>query len=194
MNSELVKANSNSNSNNCFFVYIQHMSHLMTKPTKWHVRPKKTQISLGIRPVWSVSSLSAWRKLGSLVTHWAHSEDSDQTGWMPRLIWVFAGRTCHFVGFVMSLMRTSVLGLGLLFFKKIYQFYICNRRRLLFIQKKKKLASGTAILKSVVRFLYLDCLKNSCSAILYLFKLLQYMTSNEEFKQPTQMRIAANLF
>ena len=61
--------------------------------TKWHVRPAKTQISLGIRPVWSESSLSAWRKLGSFATHWAHSEDSDQTGRMPRLIWVFAGRT-----------------------------------------------------------------------------------------------------
>ena len=33
-------------------------------PTKWHVRPAKTQISLDIRPVWSESSLSAWRKLG----------------------------------------------------------------------------------------------------------------------------------
>ena len=41
----------------------------MTKPTK---RPVKTQISLGIRPVWSESSLSAWRYLGSLATHWAH--------------------------------------------------------------------------------------------------------------------------
>ena len=57
------------------------------------MRPAKTQISLGIHPVWSQSSLSAWRQLGSLATHWAHSEDSDQTGWMPRLIWVFAGRT-----------------------------------------------------------------------------------------------------
>ena len=56
------------------------------------VRPAKTQISLGIRPVWSGSSLSAWRNLGSLATHWAHSEDSDQTERMPRLIWVFAGR------------------------------------------------------------------------------------------------------
>ena len=52
----------------------------MTKLTKWHVR-EKTQISLGIRPVWSESSLSAWRKLGSLVTHEAHSEDSDQSSW-----------------------------------------------------------------------------------------------------------------
>ena len=66
-----------------------YMSHIMTKPTKWLVRPAKTQISLGIRPVWSESSLSAWRNPGSLATHWAHSEDSDQIGRMPRLIWVF---------------------------------------------------------------------------------------------------------
>ena len=42
-----------------------------------HKRPAKIQINLGIRPVWSESSLSAWRKLGSLASHWAHSEDSD---------------------------------------------------------------------------------------------------------------------
>ena len=53
------------------------------------VRPAKTQI----HPVWSESSLSAWRNLGPLATHWAHSEDFDQTGRMPRLIWVFAGCT-----------------------------------------------------------------------------------------------------
>ena len=69
------------------------------------VRPAKTQISLVIHPVWSEPSLSAWRKLGSLATHWAHSEDSDQTGRMPRLIWVFAGRICHFVGFVMRRLK-----------------------------------------------------------------------------------------
>ena len=63
------------------------------KTNKMTVRPAKTQISLGISPVWSESSLSAWRKLGSLATHWVHSKDSDQTGRMPRLIWVFAGRT-----------------------------------------------------------------------------------------------------
>ena len=57
---------------------------------------------------WSGSLLSAWRKLGSLIiaTHWVHSEDSDQTGWMPRLIWVFAGHTCHFVGFVMQQLKS----------------------------------------------------------------------------------------
>ena len=78
-----------------------NMSRLTTKPTKWHVRTAKTQISLGIRPVWSESSLSAWRKLGTLATQWAHREDSDQTVRMPRLIWVFAGRS-HFGAFVMK--------------------------------------------------------------------------------------------
>ena len=65
------------------------MSHLMTKPTKWHVHPAKTQISLCIHPVWSESSLSAWRKLESFASDWADREDSDQSRWMPRLIWVF---------------------------------------------------------------------------------------------------------
>ena len=71
------------------------------KTNKVSVRPVKTQISLGIRPVRSESSQSAWRNIRSLATHWAHSEDSDQTGRMPRLIWVFAGLN-HFVDFVMS--------------------------------------------------------------------------------------------
>ena len=47
------------------------------------MRPAKTQINLGIRPVWSESSLSASRNLGSLATHWAHSEDSMRLGGCP---------------------------------------------------------------------------------------------------------------
>ena len=70
------------------------------KTNKMTLRPAKTQISLGIRPVWSESLLSAWRKLGSLATNWSHSEDSDQTGQMPRLIRVFAGHTL--IVFVLS--------------------------------------------------------------------------------------------
>ena len=57
------------------------------------LRPAKSQISLGIRPVWSESSQCAqWVAEDPSFLH-AHSEDSDQTGRMPRLIWVFAGRT-----------------------------------------------------------------------------------------------------
>ena len=75
----------------------------MTKPTKWSVHPAKTHISLGIRPVWSESSLSAWRKLGSLATHWVHSQDSDQTAqadlsfrWAHRSFCWFCHEAAHF--------------------------------------------------------------------------------------------------
>ena len=55
--------------------------------------PAKTQISLGICPVWSESSMCAqWVAKDPRFLH-ADNEDSDQTGRMPRLIWVFAGRT-----------------------------------------------------------------------------------------------------
>ena len=66
--------------------YIHHnLSHLMTKPTK----------------VRSESSLSAWRKLGSLSTHSVHSQDwsdwaEDQAD--PIVCWAHS----HFVGFVMK--------------------------------------------------------------------------------------------
>ena len=71
------------------------------KTNKITVRPVKTQISLGIRPVWWESLLCAqWVAKDPSFLH-ADSEDSDQIGRMPRLIWVLAGRTGHFVSFVM---------------------------------------------------------------------------------------------
>ena len=57
------------------------------------MRPAKTQISLGIHPVWSESSLCAQRVAKDPSFLHADSEDSDQTGRMPSLFWVFAGRT-----------------------------------------------------------------------------------------------------
>ena len=73
----------------------------MTKTNKIECALNEDSDQTGHLPPWSESSLTAWRKLGSLATHWVHSKDSDQTGRMPRLIWIFAGCTCHFVGFVM---------------------------------------------------------------------------------------------
>ena len=78
---------------------------IWNEPAKWQVHPEKTQISLRISSVWSESLISVWRKLGSSATHWVHSKDSDQTGWMPGLIWVFTGHTCYFVGFVMPWLK-----------------------------------------------------------------------------------------
>ena len=63
------------------------------KTNKMSVRPAKTQISLGICPVWSVSSLcTQWVAKDQSFLH-VDSEDPDQTGQMPRLIWVFTGGT-----------------------------------------------------------------------------------------------------
>ena len=59
------------------------------------MHPVKTLINLGIHTVWSESSLCAqWVAKDPTILHVA-SEDFDQTERMPRLIWVFAGRTFH---------------------------------------------------------------------------------------------------
>ena len=55
------------------------------------------------------SSLSAWRNLWSLATHWTHSEGSDQTG----LIWVLSGHTsfywfCHVQSFKIRIFHLFV--------------------------------------------------------------------------------------
>ena len=70
----------------------------MVKP--YYCIAKSYFSNLGFRPVWSESLLCAqWVAKDPSFLH-ADSEDSDQSGRMPRLIWVFAGRTYHFVGFV----------------------------------------------------------------------------------------------
>ena len=81
------------------------------KTNKVSVRPAKTQFSLGVRPVWSESSLSAWRKLGflsyPLSTQWRLWSDwaGAQADLSPH--WAHT----HFVGFVMWWLN--------------YKFYIC---------------------------------------------------------------------
>ena len=73
------------------------------KTNKMSVRPAKTQISLHIRPVWSESLLCPlWVATNPRFLN-ADSEDSDQTGWMPRLVCLRMALT-HFVIFFMSLL------------------------------------------------------------------------------------------
>ena len=76
---------------------LYYLSQSMSKPAKPPVRSAKTQISLGICPVWSESLLCAQCVAKDPRCLHTDSKDSDQTGRMPRLIWVFAGHTCHFV-------------------------------------------------------------------------------------------------
>ena len=100
MTEKLLTGTLSLNTNKISFNVAHNISCLMTKPTKWHVCPAKTQISLGIRPIWSESSLSVWRKLGSSSTHWAHSKDwSDWADAQADLSLHWAHS--HFVGYVM---------------------------------------------------------------------------------------------
>ena len=94
------------------------------KTSKMTVHPAKTQISLGIHPVWSESLLCAqWVAKDPWFLH-ADSEDSDQTGRMPRLIWVFSECTCHFVGFTMMrliyFVRKTIIHKGECFLKGLF--------------------------------------------------------------------------
>ena len=66
--------------------------------TSWENQQNELCAQRRLRSAWASAQsdqppLSAWRKLGSLTTQWAHSEDSDQTGRMSRLIRLYAGRT-----------------------------------------------------------------------------------------------------
>ena len=75
---------------NYYFSYQNELRH--DKTNKISVRQLKSQVSLGIRPVWSVFAVcmkKPWVPSYPLSAR----EDSNQSGWMPRLIWVFDGRT-----------------------------------------------------------------------------------------------------
>ena len=77
-------------------IYHQSVCSMTNEYEPWHDKSNKC-----IHPVWSEPSLCAhWVAKDPSFLH-ADSKDSDQTGRMPRLIWVFAGRTCHFLCFVM---------------------------------------------------------------------------------------------
>ena len=80
--------------------FIYEPAQVMTKPTKWHVHPGKTLISLGICPVWSESSLcTQWvaKELSFL-----HADREDWLDWVDTqadlsLCWVHMPfcRFCH---------------------------------------------------------------------------------------------------
>ena len=80
------------------------LSRLMTKPTKWLCAQRRLRSALASaqsdQSLSEYSLCAQWVAKGPRFLH-ADSEDSDQTGRMPRLIWVFTWRTCHFVGFIM---------------------------------------------------------------------------------------------
>ena len=123
--------------------WLQHFIRFSECIRKWINEPphskydcalsKNSDQPLGICQVWrsAKTQISPWAFAKSdqysLCAHWvakdpsflhANSKDSDQTGQMPSLIWVFAGCTCHFVGFVMRRL-IHVFGLSFQTFNSI---------------------------------------------------------------------------
>ena len=73
-----------------------------------HVHPLKVLIRLRVRAVWSESFLGAfWIAKDAKFLH-AYNENSVQTTWMRRLIWVFVRRICQKVRF--SLIAAHMVG------------------------------------------------------------------------------------
>ena len=58
---------------------VKYLSRLVTKPTKWHVHPLKTQISLGIRPYWLELSLCA--QWVAKDPRFLHADSKDWSDW-----------------------------------------------------------------------------------------------------------------
>ena len=83
------------------------MSRSMTKPTKWHVHPVRLRSASASTQ--SDQSLHCPHE-GWVLCYPGHfmikrTTKTDQTGWTPRVILVFAGHTSNFVGFVMLLLK-----------------------------------------------------------------------------------------
>ena len=68
------------------------MSHLMTKPTKWLCAQRRLRSAWAPAQSDQILRCAQWITKDPSFLH-VDSEVSDQTGRMPRLIWVFPGRT-----------------------------------------------------------------------------------------------------
>ena len=90
----------------CTVAQNYKISERKTKSTKWHMHPVKTQISLGISPIWSESLLSASRRFGSLKQPIKHTAKtlvrlSGCPGWSESAL-----GTGHSVGFFMLWLKS----------------------------------------------------------------------------------------
>ena len=87
----------------CQTQYLHEPPH--DKTNKMTLRPAKTQISLGIRPVWSESSL--WSQWVAKDPSFLHADSEDWSDWAD-------GRTCHFFGFLMRRLTCRIYATSIL--------------------------------------------------------------------------------
>ena len=97
-------------------------------------RQKQWDDPMCITTQFDQSSLSASRNLGSLVTHWAHSKDSDQTRWMPS--WSESSLDSQVILLVWSLYSFHSV-LSFLRFQHVQLFRI-NREEVMIMKKQRQ--------------------------------------------------------
>ena len=138
----------------CFSFYQTkevHLSHDKTKPTKWVCAHRR------LRSAWAFaqsdqSSLSAWRKLGSLAKLWAHSEDwSDSADDQADLSLRWAHT--HYVGF-------DMLRLIFIYWNRMIHMDAGRINRRVFEWADRKSGTGCKIHNFSIK----------CQSIKYLFK------------------------
>ena len=87
---------------------VSHLSLIMTKPAKWHLRSADTQISLGIHPDWSVFAVrmkKAWYLSYPLRAQWRLIRLGGCPGWSESwlaahvilLVLSWCGSYCKFI-------------------------------------------------------------------------------------------------
>ena len=99
----------------------------MTKPTKWHVCPSKTQISLGIHPPSLIRAFAVRVKKAWVLSYPLRAQQRLWLDWADAqadlsLCWVDS----HFVGFVMRWLISSILTLYLS--QLLWKWYLLHIR------------------------------------------------------------------
>ena len=83
--------------------WLIHLSCLMTKPTKWLCAQRRLSSGWAFAQSHQSSVCAQWvAKDPSFL----HADCEDWSDWADA--WVFAGRTCHFVGFVMRPLNLKI--------------------------------------------------------------------------------------
>ena len=85
---------------NCTPLYSFYIKNIINEPTHDKTNKMTCMPNEDIRQSDQSSLCALWVIKDRSFFMW--TAKTDQTGQMPRLIWVFAGCTCHFVGFVIQ--------------------------------------------------------------------------------------------
>ena len=126
---------------------------------------------MSVRPVWSESLLSVWRKLGPLSIHWMHNEDwSDWADAQADLSLRWAHT--HFVGFVMLWLKCFLVIYNE---NQVAVISSCENWILWLIHVLKPLLK-TIFIKNISKFIFTH-VSRALHCLLYMYETLWWKLS-----------------